>query len=270
MTPRSLRAPGLALAVLALAAGCGKFGGPKTYEEAMKAGKESYAAGDIKKTYEMCGRALEIADKLGNGSRAIWALECQADTAARIGKAASTLPAYAKVIGTYPKDLANTVSRFRLRNDYAMALYAAGKDDQAIAVLGEALTVYKGTGRAGGDTVWERMHLVRNLAKIYAKQGASAASAAFALEWADEIEANVARNGNAYGLRLGSGAALEALADLISVNNDPGRAAATRAVATEQKEGEAEYLAANPKAANRCHSIGTLVAQFTRCFVDHP
>jgi tetratricopeptide (TPR) repeat protein len=270
MRLQPMRDAWLAACLLSLLAGCGKFGGPKTYEEAMKAGKVSYAAGDIKKTWELCSRALEIADKLGNGSQAIWALECVAETAAKIGKADYTLPGYAKVIGTYPKDLANTVSRFRLRNDYAMALYAAGKEDQAMAALAEALTVYKGSGRAGWDTVWERMHLVRNLAKIYAKKGASAQSAAFALEWADEIEANVARNGNAYALRLGSGAALEALADLISINNDPGRAAATRAIAIDQKEGEAEYLAANPTAANRCHKIGTLVGSFTRCFVDLP
>lgn len=265
-----VQAVGIAAAAALLAAGCGKFGGPKTYDEAMKAAKAALAEGDTKKVHALCARALEIAEKIGNGSQAISALECYVETAARIGKTAATLPAYATVIGRYPKDLANTVSRFRLRNDYAMALHAAGKEDQAIAVLTEALSAYMGTGRAGWDTVWERMHIVRNLAKIHAKKGPSAASAAFAIEWADEIEAHVARNAGAYNLRLGAGVALEALADLISVNNDPARAAATRAVAVEQKESEAEYLAANPTAAGRCHNIATLAGPFKRCFVVLP
>jgi hypothetical protein len=251
-------------------AGCSKWAGPKSHDEAMKAAKEAYAAGDLKKVYQLCGKAVELADKVGNGSQAIFALDCYTDMASRIGKTSDTLPAYATVIGTYPEQFRVTGSRYRLRNNYAMALEAAGKREQAVATLVEALDARAGTAYAGWDTQWERMHIVRNLAKLRAKQPASATSLAFATEWADEIEAHVARNRTAQYFALGSGAALEALADLLSANDNPARAASVRAGAREQVEAEASYIAANPTSANRCHKLTTIVGTFDRCFVDLP
>ncbi|QJR14297.1 tetratricopeptide repeat protein [Usitatibacter palustris] len=259
------------VAALALVAGCGKFGigGPKTSEEALKGAKAALATGDVKSVYDLCGRAIELADKVGNGMHAILALECYADSAARLGKTASTLPAYAKVIGTYPTDMLNAAGRFRLRNDYGVALYQAGKEDEAIAALNEALTVYKGTGRAGYNTVRDRMYIVRNLGKIYKKKGVTPAATEFAIEWADEIEADISRNGPHPALRMGSGSALEVLADIISAT-DSTRAGQAREVATAEKESEAAYAAANPGSDRRCHNMGIYGAQMQRCFVDLP
>lgn len=190
--------------------------------------------------------------------------------ASHLGKMGAPPSAYATVVETYPEDLLVTLGRFRLRNDYGVMLYTAGKEDQAIAALEAALTVYKGTPRAGWDTVWERMYVVRNLGKMYAKKGASAASAAFANEWADEIEAQIARSPNQVGLRLGTAAALEALADLIS-DRDPARAARLRTVAAEEGEGEARFWSRSTNAAKRrCHHIEIIGTRLHRCFLELP
>jgi hypothetical protein len=113
------------------------------------------------------------------------------------------------------------------------------------------------------------MHIVRNLGKMHAKKGASAASTAFANEWADEIEAQMARSGNQYSMRLGAGAALEVLASLIS-DGDRARAAQLRTIAAEEQEGEAQYRAASLTGGKRCHQVHILGTQLERCFLELP
>jgi len=250
--------------VALLALSCGKLGGPKTYKEAMDAAKAAHAASDHEKVHRLCARALELADHVGNGSQAVWALECYADAASRLGKVTAPPSAYATVIDTYPKDLSSTVGSYRLRNDYAVALYAAGKEDQAIAALEAALAYNKGTPRAGWNTVWERMYIVRNLGKLYAKKGTSKASTAFASEWAEEIEAQIGRSGNSYSMRAGAGPTLEVLANVLSPS-DPARAGRLRTVAAEEREGEAQA-----GARKRCHQVGVLGTRLERCFLELP
>lgn len=236
-----------ALALPALA-GCDAVFGPKTYEEAMKAAGAAYRAKDAKKAYAACARALELADKVGNGYKAINALDCLGEAAFRLGDPARALPAYAQVIGTYEGMLKGTASRFRIRNNHGVALHQAGRTPEALRALEEALDAWAGTPYAttayGAFT--PRMRIVANLARVAMQSPEAAVAARLTGEIGDEILEKAAGNANAVQFLIGASEALEALSALARRRGEVARAEELAATAAELGPAEAEILLQAP------------------------
>lgn len=230
--------------------------GPRTYEDAMKAAGPAFDAGDMAKAFTLCQRALELADKVGNGSRTVWALECVAEASLRMGRPEKAFAAYATVIGTYDGDLKMTIGRLRLRNNYGVALYNAGRKKEGITTIVAALDAYAGTNRS--SSFWadfsRRMRVVTNLARATMSDASSPVAERLVGELADEIVARMT-TAAVRNLDPGGPEALSAIADLARARGQAARADELAALAGERQAAEAAALAGVARARRECDTV---------------
>ena len=257
----------LACAALLLAA-CDSLFGPKTYEEAAKAAAPAYKAGDMAKAFKLCQRAVEIADKVGHGGKAINALDCAADAALRMGKPEKALPAYAAVLGTYDSDLKSHPSRFLLHNNHGVTLYNAGKKAEAINTIERAIDTYEATSQS--RAFHTRMRLVINLAHAAMDSPDSAIANRLAGEFAEEIEDRIAGSTHGVHLIMGGAEALDAIAKLVRKRGDGARADQLAAIAAEQQSAEDTIAARSPTLQRECEKLYMIGGQFESCFRKIP
>jgi tetratricopeptide (TPR) repeat protein len=243
-----IRYAAIACAGLLLGA-CDSRTGPKTYEEAMKAAAPAYEAGDMAKAFTLCQRALELADKAGSGFNAIFALECVAAASLRMGKPEKASPAYAKVIGTYGTDLSKFLSRLRLRNNYGVALYNAGKRADGIKVIKEAIEPFEASPNSPYPYFLfpQRMFLVANLAHAVRDNPQGEVATRLTGAIAQVIEAAIEQSGEGVDLVMNSAKALAAIAELERKRGQVARADALAQLAAERQVAEDQVIATRPR-----------------------
>lgn len=260
-----------ACAVLLLAA-CDSLFGPKTFEEAMQSARAAYEAKDLAKASRLCQRALELADKVGNGFKAISALDCIADAAFRQGEPARALPAFATVIGTYDEMLKGTNVRFRIRNNHGVALHQSGKKAEGIKALEEALDAWEGTPYAttAYGSFPQRMLIVANLARAAVEAPDGAVAARLSGDIADEIAEKVTANAGSVQFLIGATGALDAIATLAGKRGERARAGELAAMADELRAAEIDLLARHPRMKPECEQVGARGANLESCFQKVP
>jgi hypothetical protein len=227
----------------------GACAGPRTYEEAMTAAAPDYVAGDMAKAFTLCQRALELADGTGNGSQAIFALECVAAASLRMGKPEKALPAYAKVVGTYGTDLSKFLSRLRLRNNYGVVLYNSGKRADGIKVIDEGIGAFEGSPASPYPyhLFPQRMFLVVNLAHAVRDDPQGEVATRLVGGIAPVIEAAIVQSGEGVDLVMNSARALAAIAELERTRGQVGRADALARLAAERQTAEDQVIATRPR-----------------------
>lgn len=262
-----------ALLLATASAGCDALFGPASYEEAMRSVGPVMQAGQMGKANRLCRRAFEFADKAGNGSGAVLALDCMAAaTGGSGGKDEQVLPTYATVLGRYDASLQRYVGRFRLRNDYGVALYLSGKQNEGMRVLAESLDAYTGTPYASTHhaVFAQRMRIVVNLARASRSRPGSAEASRLLGPLADEIEAVADAAGTADGAERRVAEALAALSDLARSGGDGARADALAARAAQRQSLESEAARAQAGAKPECHKIELFGTPIERCFARLP
>lgn len=265
--------PGALLLILVGATGCDRFSRSLSWEDVDGAAAKHYAAGQVDKVVTDCTQALEIADKVGNGGRALAALDCIAEMSRKTGRPELALPHYAKVLGPYEKDLRHAYGRFRIRNNYAAALFAAGKKAEAISSLFETIDTWGGTTYSVGapDAFTVRMLLVRNLAKAARSDPKGKVAEWLVTLEADSILEHFARSSpNGVHLAMNGADALTAIADLASIRDEPARAVVLREAAVARKVEEQSFPDPKSTLRRRCQEAGTGNFKFEACFADIP
>lgn len=215
----------------------------------MTAAAPGYAAGDMATAFTLCQRALELADRAGNGFKAIFALECVAAASQRMGKPEKALPAYAKVIGTYGADLSTFLSRLRLRNNYGVALYKAGKRAEGITVIEEGIGTFEGSPASPYPyhLFPQRMFLVANLAHAVRDDPQGEVATRLTGGIAQVIEAAIEQSGDGVDLVMNSARALAAIAELEHSRGQVARADALAQLAAQRQMTEDRASATGPR-----------------------
>lgn len=211
----------LALICLALAiAGCGRGPAapayPKDYQDAQKQIAGLWALNRWQPVFAACEAAFRNADQERNAGRAIWAMECLAESASRLGKPALALPHYERLFAAYAANLRTASGRHRLANNHGVLLIEGGQREKGIARLREAMGAHADSPYHidSGFSAPARALMVRNLARaLY-----GSASDPAVREWVDEqgeyYRATMERNRQAVHLGMGSAAALDALSTI--------------------------------------------------------
>lgn len=261
----------LALATVVLC-GCESLFGPRTYEDAIAASGKAIREGDMAKAYRHCQRAFDLADKVGNGRKAISALDCAMATSTRLGKPELAFRAYATVLGTYDNDLKTSSNRLRLRNNHAVALHNAGRKDEGLKALDEAVDAYEGTPYAASS--WtrfpERMRMVTNLAHAARHDPGSEIARRLCEERVEDILAKIDTRFTPVNLAMGAAEALAAIAEVVRLRGDGARADMLAAIAAERQVLEDGMLAVSPGMRRECEPVGTTGATVESCFQRIP
>jgi len=258
---------GLVLATVALS-GCDSLLGPRTYEDAIVASEKAIRESDMAKAFKLCLRAFDLADKVGNGRKAISALDCAMATSTRLGKPELAFRAYATVLGTYDNDLKTSSSRLRLRNNHAVALYSAGRKDEGLKALDEAVDAYEGTPYAA--SFWTnfsaRMRMMTNLAHAARHSPGSEIAGRLCEERVEDILAKIDTRFTPVNLAMGAAEALAAIAEVVRLRGDGARADLLAATAAERQVLEEGMLAISPGMRRECEPVGTTGATVESCF----
>lgn len=206
MTSRPRLLP--ALGLLALLAGCSP---PPPESLLAKAGTAMFQQ-RWADAFKLCDGAFQGADKAGNSVAAIAAAECAAHAAAETGKPADALPHYTKLFAAHASTLPPE-ARMRLAANHGVTLVGAGKREQGIAQLREALDTWWEPASASGK--WSpntaRAILVKNLARAYYDRASEPAVRAWVQEQADWYLDYKDRHRDSLGDGMGFAASFEAL-----------------------------------------------------------
>lgn len=258
---------GLVLATVALS-GCDSLLGPRTYEDAIVASEKAIRESDMAKAFKLCLRAFDLADKVGNGRKAISALDCAAATSTLLGKPEKALRAHETVLGKCDGDLRSFSSRLRLRNNYGVALYNAGRRDEGMKALVEALDAYEGTPYS--FSLWtsfsQRMRMLTNLAHAAKQDPRGQVADRLADEFAEEIRVKIERSVNGVNVAMGAAEALAAIAEVVRLRGGGARADLLVAMAAERQVPEDGMLAISPGMRRECEPVGTTSATVESCF----
>lgn len=259
--------------LLAVAAGgCDALFGPTSYEDAMRSAGPALQAGQMSKALRFCQSAFEFADKARNGSRAVLALDCMAAAIGPSSSAEQIRPAYAIVLDRYDSSLRNYGGRFRLRNDYGVALYVSGRQDEGIRVLAESLDAYSGTPYAlTHHAVFpQRMRIVVNLARASRSRPDGVDASRLLGPLADEIEVVAGATGTADTAERRVAEALAALGELARSRGDAAKADVLAAKASERQALENGATQTLVGAKPECHKIELFGTPIERCFARLP
>jgi tetratricopeptide (TPR) repeat protein len=253
------------LAALALGACAPK---PKDYLEAIGWGMEAQNKGDLKKAYENYRAAYEIADKVGNGSRAVYAADLAADAAAALGKTDDAVKLLDAALRGYGKEASGYVGRFRMPNDLAVFRAHQKKHAEAKRLLETGLKPYEDKGSFSPAFPFGPFGVMsRNLALVLAAEGWSADAEA----WYDYLTAKIVNNAtlnhNAPYFWVGSAKALRALAELARTGPRAREAAALEDKAAELEAAEAQF-AGRTSIEGRCYTRELKGAKQTVCMLE--
>lgn len=254
-------------AALALAACAPK---PKDYLEAISWGMDAQNKGDLKAAYANYRTAFEIADKVGNGSRAVHAADLAADAASALGRTDDAVKLLDAALRGYDKEASGYVGRFRMPNDLAVFKSLQKKNAEAQRLLETGLKPYQDKGGFSPAFPFGPFGVMsRNLALVLAAEGWNTDTEA----WYDYLTAkiidNATRNHNAPYFWMGSGKALRALAALARTGPRAGEAAALEDKAAELEAAEAEF-AERAGTSERCYTRALKVVKQTVCMLELP
>lgn len=256
------------VATLALAACTPK---PKDYLEAIAWGTEAQAKGDLKRAYASYRAAFEMADKVGNGSRAVYAADLAADAASALGKTDDAVKLLEAALRSYDKEASGYVGRFRMPNDLAVFKAHQKKHAEARRLLEAGLKPYEDKGGFSPAFPFGPFGVMsRNLALVLAAEGWSPD----AESWYDYLTAkiidNAARNHNAPYFWMGSGKSLRALAALARTGPRAREADALEAKAAELEAAEGPFEGRAGGTRERCYTRELKTLKQTVCMLELP
>ena len=262
-----LRCVAALAAALALAACAPK---PKDYLEALNWGMDAQNKGDLKAAYANYRAAFEIADKVGNGSRAVHAADLAADAASALGRTDDAVKLLDAALRSYRQEAGGYVGRFRMPNDLAVYKSLQKKNAEAKRLLEGGLKVYEDKGSFSPAYPFGPFGTMsRNLARVLAADGWNAD----AESWYDYLTVRIIDNatlnrGSAY-FWMGSGAALRALAALVKTGPRAGEAAALEEKAAELEAAEAQF-SGRTGTSERCYTRALKAVKQTVCMLELP
>jgi tetratricopeptide (TPR) repeat protein len=254
-------------AALALAACAPK---PKDYLEALNWGMAAQNKGDLKAAYANYRAAFEMADKVGNGSRAVHAADLAADAASALGKTDDAVKLLDAALRDYRVEAGGYVGRFRMPNDLAVFKSLQKKNAEARRLLEGGLKPYEDKGGFSPGLPFGPFGVMsRNLALVLAAEGWSPDAEA----WYDYLTAkiidNATRNHSAPYFWVGSGRALRALAALARTGPRAGEAAALEDKAAELEAAEAQF-SERIGTRERCYTRALKTVKQTVCMLELP
>jgi hypothetical protein len=268
MIPRPIASAVVALAAaLALAACAPK---PKDYLEAIAWGTEAQAKGDLKRAYASYRTAFEMADKVGNGSRAVYAADLAADAASALGKTDDAVRLLEAALRSYDKEASTYIGRFRMPNDLAVFKAHQKKHGEARRLLETGLKPYEDKGGFSPAFPFGPFGVMsRNLALVLAAEGWSPEAESWYDYLTAKINENATRNHNAPYFWMGSGKALRALAELAKTGPRAREAAALEVRAAELEAAEAQF-ASRAGRSERCYTRELKTLKQTVCMLELP
>lgn len=183
-----------------------------------------------------CRKAYDYAVAEKKGPQALAALECMAESSARIGKPELAFPFYEAVLRDYDTSVREASAGLRLRNNYGVALVQIGEKARGVKVLEEALDAYEGTPQASRENYRARMLLVTNLAKAVRVFADGDTGIRMSTDMLAEILNYLenARFRKQEPSTLGTGDALAAISELVRIRGDVRHAAELAEQAKEQ------------------------------------
>jgi tetratricopeptide (TPR) repeat protein len=243
---------------------------PKDYLEALNWGMDAQNKGDLKAAYANYRAAYEIADKVGNGSRAVHAADLAADAASALGKTDDAVKLLDAALRSYRKEASGYVGRFRMPNDLAVYKALQKKNAEAKRLLEEGLKPYEDKGSFSPAFPFGPFGTMsRNLARVLAAEEWNADTEV----WYDYLTAkiidNATLNHNSAYFWIGSGAALRALAVLAKTGPRAGEAVALEEKAAELEAAEAQF-AGRVGTSERCYTRNLKTVKQTVCMLELP
>ena len=255
--------------VLALAAGCGKFSKPATWEEWLKDAPAAWQKQDFARAFDLCDHAFALAHQAANGPKAVLALECMAEAATQMGKPEMAFPAYETAMRAYDADMVTLGNALRLRNNFAVALVNAGRKHEGTAGFESALDAYEGTPAHSSANYRIRMLLVTNLARAARVFTDTDSGVRVSSEILREILNHLENERFRQNLpaTLGTADALTAIAELVRLRGDPRYATELVAMAKEQRAIEDELLAGAQRRP-QCEPVVVRALSFHSCYAQ--
>lgn len=252
-------------AVLVLAACAPK---PKDYPEAVSWGIEAQNKGDFKTAYANYRAAFEMADKVGNGMRAVHAADLAADAAAALGKTDDAVKLLDAALRSYGQEANGYIGRFRMPNNLAVYQALRKNNAEARRLLVEALNPYLDRGALSRGRYAPFATMARNLARVLAADGWNADAETWYDDLTHKIIDHTDRSDSPH-LWVGSGAALRALAALAKTGPRANEAAALeqRAAQLEAQEAPVKGLIGD---AQRCYLRELNAKKETVCMLELP
>ena len=243
---------------------------PKDYLEALDRGMEAQNKGDLKRAYANYLAAYEIADKVGNGARAVNAAWLGANTAAAIGKTDDAMKLLETALRDYRIEAPASDGRY-MRNDLAVYKARQKKYGEAAQLLKEELKRYQdkeGSFSPAFPFVPFSV-MVRNLARVLAADQWTADTETWYDDLTTRIIDNATLNSKSAHLWMGSGAALRALAALAKSGPRAAEAASLEEKAAEFEADESRVPAIVGE-RERCHTRELKAVKQTVCMLELP
>jgi len=254
--------------VVALA-GCGRGpaapAAPANYQEAMTRASTLWELNRWSEAFAACDGAFKYADREGD-AKAIWALECAAEAAVRMGKPELALPHYERLFEAYPEKLRTASGRHRLANNYGVLLIERGHRAQGIARLEWAMQAYAGTDYhiTGHGSFPARAMIVKNLARAHYETASDPAVRAWVQEQGTMLHDYMDQRAQGVHLAMGASSALDALVDIgrRQANTDT---PAWEAKVREWEPLEEEIATRHPGLARVCESLPMRTTMMESC-----
>jgi hypothetical protein len=262
-----LRCVAALAAALALVACAPK---PKDYLQALDWGMDAQNKGDLKAAYSNYRAAFEMADKVGNGSRAVHAADLAADAASALGRTDDAVKLLDAALRDYRVEAGGYVGRFRMPNDLAVFKSLQKKNAEAKRLLEVGLKPYEDKGGFSPAFPFGPFGVMsRNLALVLAADGWNADAEAWYDYLTTKIIDNATLNHNAAYFWMGSGKALHALAALARTGPRSREAAALEEKAAELEAAEAQF-SGRAGTSERCYTRTLKAVKQTVCMLELP
>lgn len=243
---------------------------PASYHEAMTIAAKQWALNRWSEAFAACDRAFRYADREGD-AKAIGAAECVGEAAARMGRPELALPHLERLFEAHAERLRMASGRHRLANNLGVLLVRAGRREQGIAVLREALEVYAGTPYHIG--AWHsfpaRAMIVKNLARAWHDSASDREARAWVRQQGAEFLAHMETHAGSVNLSMGASSALDALA-LIGRRQALVETPAWEAKAREWEPLEAAIDERSPQLARGCENIALREVFLEACMRELP
>jgi hypothetical protein len=212
MTP-STRTTLATLALFCALAACSRGpAGPESYEEAMRPVSELWTLSRYGEVFARCEHAFRHGEKEGQG-RAVIALDCLAESAARQAKPERALPYFDKFFRDDRKQLEQAGASYRLANNHGVLLVESGKREQGIARLREAFDAVadEPPNVFRSNSASPRAMVVKNLARAYYGMASEPAVRAWVQEQGEWYRQYMQASAPVGQVKVGPASALEAL-----------------------------------------------------------
>jgi hypothetical protein len=254
-----MRHPLLSLAIAVLVAACGRGpaapAAPASYSDAMTLAAKAWTLNRWSEVFAACELAFKYADREGD-AKAIAAVDCLGEAAARMGKPGLALPHHERLFEAYADRLKYASSRHRLANNLGVLLIQQGRREQGITVLREALEVFAGTPYHIGSqqSFPARAMIVKNLARAWYDTASDPEARAWVREQGAAFLEQMQGHERSVHLLMGASSAMDSLV-LIGRRQANTDTPAWEAIAREWEPLEAGIDARSPQFARGCENV---------------